>query len=238
MVHYRKGLDRTQIGNVNNSVVVVGVFIESDEVEHNKLESLVKKVEHVNGTDLQYKDNNPENLINLLPDNHHSFYTYNGSLTTPPCYEVVTWIIMSEPVYMSQEKLTKLANLEAAKPGGNQKIAANYRLIQPLLDRPVYASFNTSDSTTYEQDRIGKRIGEHKRLSEALDKYWKQVNKIGVTFRKAYKKIEQARKNLLMDLVKSLHVKWQVETTPKSQLAISTSRTVQSQAETTTKTLS
>jgi hypothetical protein len=28
MVHYRKGIDKTKIGEVDNSVVVVGVFIE------------------------------------------------------------------------------------------------------------------------------------------------------------------------------------------------------------------
>jgi len=65
----------------------------------------VRKTEYVNGTDLEYKDDSPVNLIDLLPDNHHSFYTYNGSLTTPPCYEVVTWILMSEPVYMSQDRV-------------------------------------------------------------------------------------------------------------------------------------
>lgn len=79
---------------------------KSDEVEHNKLEGLVKKSELVNGTSKQYRDHKPELLINLLPDSHHSFYTYNGSLTTPPCYEVVTWVIMSEPVHMSQERVS------------------------------------------------------------------------------------------------------------------------------------
>lgn len=106
MVHYRKGLDKSQIGSVDNSVVVIGVFIESDVVEHNKLETLVKRAENVNGTDTKYMDSSPENLIHLLPENHHSFYTYNGSLTTPPCYEVVTWIIMSEPVYMCQAQVS------------------------------------------------------------------------------------------------------------------------------------
>lgn len=63
-------------------------------------------MERVNGTDDEYVDDTPENLINMLPDSHHSFYTYKGSLTTPPCYEVVTWIIMSEPVYMEQQRVS------------------------------------------------------------------------------------------------------------------------------------
>lgn len=201
MVHYRKGLDKAKMGSEENSVLVIGVFIESDAVEHNKLEGLVARVGHVNGTDAQYKDNNPENLINLLPENHHSFYTYNGSLTTPPCYEVVTWILMSEPVYMCQDKLTELSNLEAQIPGvGRRKIAANHRDIQPLLDRPVYASFNTTESSSLNRGSIGKRIGRNGTLAHALNEYWRRVNRIRVSVKRAYKSIRQARKRLLKKL--------------------------------------
>jgi len=32
MVHYRKGIDKSQIGSIEDSVVVVGVFIEVSEI--------------------------------------------------------------------------------------------------------------------------------------------------------------------------------------------------------------
>lgn len=111
MVHYRRGLKKENIGHQDNSVLVVGVLIESDSVEHNKLEGLVSKASNVNGTDTEYTSDNPANLINLLPEHHQSFYFYNGSLTTPPCYETVTWVIMSEPVYMSNCRVSFLFNL-------------------------------------------------------------------------------------------------------------------------------
>lgn len=49
---------------------------------------------------------NPANLINLLPEQRQVFFTYNGSLTTPPCYEVVTWIVMSSPIHISNAKVS------------------------------------------------------------------------------------------------------------------------------------
>merc|ERR1711915_888377 len=42
-----------------------------------------------------------------LPDNR-SFFTYLGSLTTPPLFESVTWIVFEEPVEISKEQLSAM----------------------------------------------------------------------------------------------------------------------------------
>lgn len=43
----------------------------------------------------------PMTLASILPHNIDVFYTYKGSLTTPPCSEVVTWIIFPTPAPIS-----------------------------------------------------------------------------------------------------------------------------------------
>ena len=40
-------------------------------------------------------------LSSLMPSNTDIFYTYKGSLTTPPCNEAVTWIIFPTTVPIS-----------------------------------------------------------------------------------------------------------------------------------------
>lgn len=43
-------------------------------------------------------------LNHLLPPDRR-YFTYMGSLTTPPCSEGVTWIVMRQPVQLSQQQL-------------------------------------------------------------------------------------------------------------------------------------
>ena len=48
--------------------------------------------------------------VQLLPANHR-YYTYAGSLTTPPCTENVTWLVMVDPMTVSKEQIEKFAKL-------------------------------------------------------------------------------------------------------------------------------
>ena len=49
----------------------------------------------------------PVNMKDLIPDEvvQGGFYRYKGSLTTPPCYETVTWSVMKKLIYFSREEV-------------------------------------------------------------------------------------------------------------------------------------
>ena len=49
-------------------------------------------------------------LADLLPADRR-YYTYMGSLTTPPCSEGVQWVVMRQPVTLSPEQLDIFARL-------------------------------------------------------------------------------------------------------------------------------
>jgi carbonic anhydrase len=49
-------------------------------------------------------------LNHLLPPDRR-YYTYMGSLTTPPCSEGVLWMVMRQPVPLSQEQIDIFARL-------------------------------------------------------------------------------------------------------------------------------
>jgi carbonic anhydrase len=50
------------------------------------------------------------NVKDLLPDDH-GYYTFAGSLTTPPCSEGVTWYVLKNPVSHSAAQLAEFAKL-------------------------------------------------------------------------------------------------------------------------------
>lgn len=41
------------------------------------------------------------NIEEIYPETN-SFITYDGSMTIPPCFETVTWILMNKPVYLTR----------------------------------------------------------------------------------------------------------------------------------------
>ncbi|QKJ85417.1 carbonic anhydrase [Paramixta manurensis] len=69
----------------------------------------------------------PLNLSALFPADKH-YYRYSGSLTTPPCSEGVTWLVMRNNVTLSPSQLSMFVN--ALKH-------ANNRPLQPLHGRII-----------------------------------------------------------------------------------------------------
>lgn len=62
----------------------------------------------------KHSDYSPEgvaiDLNQLLPENR-SYYTYMGSLTTPPCSEGVMWMVMKQPAQVSAEQIAIFSRL-------------------------------------------------------------------------------------------------------------------------------
>ena len=67
------------------------------------------------------------NASGYAPD-ELGYYQYDGSKTTPPCQEPVTWFVMREPKTISQEQVNRLLALS----GG-----PNNRPVQPTGSRVV-----------------------------------------------------------------------------------------------------
>jgi len=66
-------------------------------------------------------------IAQLLPSNRNHYARYEGSLTTPPCDENVTWIIELEPIHATKAQVEKL----------RVGTSANARPTQPLNGRTV-----------------------------------------------------------------------------------------------------
>ena len=65
-------------------------------------------------------------LTDILPTNT-DHYAYSGSLTTPPCTEGVQWIVLKEPMHVTQQDVDQFVQI----------IGHNARPIQPVHNRHI-----------------------------------------------------------------------------------------------------
>ncbi|MCH2220008.1 MAG: carbonic anhydrase family protein [Dechloromonas sp.] len=65
--------------------------------------------------------------LNALLPSSRNYYTYMGSLTTPPCTEGVLWLVMKQPVQVSQDQINIFSRL----------YRNNARPIQPASGRLI-----------------------------------------------------------------------------------------------------
>jgi len=70
------------------------------------------------------------NFNHILPENKE-YYTYTGSLTTPPCTENVKWFVFKEPITVSLEQVKQLQKLMPIN---------NYRGVQEINGREIFSN--------------------------------------------------------------------------------------------------
>ncbi len=90
------------------------------------IQSMIDAAPQEGGSDTQLSA--PMTSAGFLPADI-SYYTYMGSLTTPPCTEGVEWIVMTETLEVSKEQVDQLSALTGSAPIN--------RPVQPLGDRSI-----------------------------------------------------------------------------------------------------
>lgn len=125
-----------------DGLAVLGIFFKvgTKHSELNKIVELLTKIPFKGETVPVGQDLDP---VSFIPANQ-CFWTYPGSLTTPPCLESVTWIVFRDPVEVSEEQLEAFRQLCSYKKEDAQpqdefqgKILANYRPPLGLGNRKV-----------------------------------------------------------------------------------------------------
>ncbi|XP_013404020.1 carbonic anhydrase-related protein isoform X2 [Lingula anatina] len=130
-----------------NGIMIAALFVQVGR-ENSGLKILTDHLEEI-----QYKGRMKTvatafNPNSLLPDPMlRDFWTYNGSLTVPPCSENVTWILFRYPLTISHAQIEEFRRLRThAKnemPHNSEDgiMADNYRPTQSLNKRVIRASF-------------------------------------------------------------------------------------------------
>jgi carbonic anhydrase len=113
--------------DANGKLAVVAVLLKSGR-QNPFFEALWKDMPNDVATEHAW-DGSDVDLRQLLP-RERGYYTFAGSLTTPPCSEDVTWFVLKQAVEMSKAEQAMFA----------AKYAHNARPIQPLNGRVVQES--------------------------------------------------------------------------------------------------
>ena len=107
-----------------NEYIVMGVLFE-EGASNPFLAQFVAHLPKVKGEEYEDEDLT-YNPFDLLPANK-SYFSYQGSLTTPPCSEVVHWMVMKNKVTATTAEINAFADI----------LQDNYRPVQPLNGRTI-----------------------------------------------------------------------------------------------------
>merc|ERR550534_1863324 len=114
----------------DHETFIIGIFFEPNGIENDFLLSFWEHLPCA-ATQMCY-DPTTEVDLKLLVSNiaFSDFYSYEGSITTPPLSETATWLVVKKPLPCTEGQINHfLRNL-----GYN----SNFRPPQPIYDRQIY----------------------------------------------------------------------------------------------------
>ncbi|XP_069140036.1 uncharacterized protein [Argopecten irradians] len=89
-------------------LAVLGVMFEITDTDNPVLEPIVEALEMVQDPDINEEVEIPATRIrDFLPEDTSKYYRYDGSLTTPKCFESVIWTVFENKQRISYRQLTK-----------------------------------------------------------------------------------------------------------------------------------
>ncbi|CAI9544332.1 unnamed protein product, partial [Staurois parvus] len=142
IVHTKDSSGRSESGGATTgterTIAVLGFFIEEGPTDNTKYGNIINALNTIRSKDSTTVLN--VKLQDLIPEEIYleHFYRYDGSLTTPECYETVIWTVFPETIKLSRDQLdafyTKL-NYSA-----DAVMVENFRPVQKLGGRTVYTS--------------------------------------------------------------------------------------------------
>lgn len=148
LVHWNKTKYSTpeEAASKGDGLAVLGMLMkEHEDEEHSELNKVINMLPSIRFKGDKVSFPEPVDPVNLLPKKSREFWTYPGSLTTPPLLESVTWIVFKEPIDVSKDQLKAMRQLltipetEAKKDHLDDEdfMVNNFRPPVPIGDRQL-----------------------------------------------------------------------------------------------------
>ncbi|KAJ0065991.1 hypothetical protein NL108_001214 [Boleophthalmus pectinirostris] len=146
IVHYNSELfpNISAAMKQKNGLAVLGILIEAGDETNPGFNNIIRYLSRIRHAEQEVLIPGFD-VSSLLPKDLSRYYRYNGSLTTPPCYQEVTWTVFYEKVKISKTQLFKLETIlysSKYEEMDRMLLQDNYRSTQPLNHRVIYKSFS------------------------------------------------------------------------------------------------
>ncbi|XP_076364075.1 carbonic anhydrase 2-like isoform X1 [Tachypleus tridentatus] len=143
LVHYNSKYRSDEAIKYPDGLAVVAVLfiVENNIKSHfSSFTDILKNIRHegnstvVSSVDLTLKS--------LLPQETTPFYRYSGSLTTPPCSEVILWTVLANPVKIGKTEIEEFRRQKTGEGQNERSLVNNFRTPRKLNQRLVQLSGN------------------------------------------------------------------------------------------------
>lgn len=132
----------------DDGLTVLGYLYQATDTPNPDFEAIVTHIPDIVSVNSNVSIDDQKILSKLiLPQSStpEDYYTYKGSLTTPPCSEIVQWIDFVQPQNISHEQLAAFRRIQSSD-GSN--LTHNFRPVQALDGRIVYRNKKMDEATT------------------------------------------------------------------------------------------
>ncbi|KAJ8378881.1 hypothetical protein AAFF_G00233150 [Aldrovandia affinis] len=171
VVHYNsdKYSNFTEAKDKPDGLAVLAFFYEAGHFENTYYSDFISNLAKVKYAG-QSMNISTINVRSMLPENLSHFFRYQGSLTTPPCFESIIWTVFDTPITLSHNQIRKLES--TLMDLENKTLWNDYRMVQPLNERVVESSFlpRAGKGSFCRQEEIETRLQKIESLLTGLGK--------------------------------------------------------------------
>ncbi|ALC43469.1 CAH2, partial [Drosophila busckii] len=118
----------------DHGIAVLAFFFKVTQADNPNYSDFTELLTSIKNKDQSVDMDIAKPLSNFVSKNLENYYTYVGSLTTPPCAEEVVWVDYEIPIEISENQLEYFRLLTAS----DDHLKNNFRPTQPLNNRTVY----------------------------------------------------------------------------------------------------
>ncbi|MDI9358296.1 MAG: carbonic anhydrase family protein [Phycisphaerales bacterium] len=125
-VFFPMELHNVYIDETNGAILVLAIFVDINGTSNKQLDTMARNFPNVKGQPVMTQS--LFTLNNILPTDTSDYFSYTGSLTTPPYTGNVTWVVYKKPLETTSGQLDTFT----------RKYAANFRPLQEIGNRVVF----------------------------------------------------------------------------------------------------